>query len=91
MRIKWSSAAVADLPAITSGSSTTGDREGEPDSPPHLRSGPESANDALGGCYGRLENTRELVIPRLPYPVVYQTFEECLIVLNVLHGAQRWP
>ena len=36
-------------------------------------------------------NTRELVIPRLPYLVVYQTFEECLIVLNVLHGAQRWP
>jgi toxin ParE1/3/4 len=43
------------------------------------------------GRYGRLENTRELVVARLPYIVVYQVFKERLIVLNTLHGAQRWP
>ena len=43
------------------------------------------------GRYGRLDDTRELVIPRLPYIVVYQVFEERVIILNVLHGAQRWP
>jgi toxin ParE1/3/4 len=43
------------------------------------------------GRYGRIENTRELVIPRLPYRVVYRISEERLVVLNVVHGAQRWP
>jgi plasmid stabilization system protein ParE len=43
------------------------------------------------GRYGRIEDTRELVVPRLPYLVVYQISEERLVVLNVLHGAQRWP
>jgi plasmid stabilization system protein ParE len=43
------------------------------------------------GRYGRLDNTRELVVPRLPYLVVYEIVEERLVVLNVLHGAQRWP
>ena len=43
------------------------------------------------GRYGRLENTRELVVARLPYIVVYQVFEERVVILNVLHGAQRWP
>jgi addiction module RelE/StbE family toxin len=43
------------------------------------------------GRYGRLENTRELVVARLPYLVVYQVFEERVVILNVLHGAQRWP
>jgi plasmid stabilization system protein ParE len=43
------------------------------------------------GRYGRLENTRELVVPRLPYVVIYQISEERLVILNVLHAAQRWP
>jgi len=43
------------------------------------------------GRYGRLDNTRELVIPRLPYIIVYQVLEERLVILNVLHGAWRWP
>lgn len=43
------------------------------------------------GRYGRLENTREMVIPRLPYIVIYRVFEDRIIVLNIVHGAQRWP
>ena len=41
--------------------------------------------------YGRIEDTREQVISRLPYLVVYQIVEERLVVINVVHGAQRWP
>jgi plasmid stabilization system protein ParE len=43
------------------------------------------------GRYGRLENTRELIVSRSPNFVVYQIYEERLLVLNVVHGAQRWP
>ena len=92
MRIEWSSKALADLQAITEWIQQ--DR------------GIETANriarciyEAVQslktmpyrGRYGRIEDTRELVVPRLPYLVVYQISEERVIVLNVLHGAQRWP
>ncbi len=43
------------------------------------------------GRYGRLENTRELVIPRLPYVVIYRPVEDRIVILNIVHGAQRWP
>jgi toxin ParE1/3/4 len=42
------------------------------------------------GRYGRLENTRELVIPRLPYVVIYRLMEDRIVILNIVHGAQRW-
>src|SRR5439155_1162659 len=38
-----------------------------------------------------VSKTPELVIPRLPYVVVYRIFEERLLILNIVHGAQRWP
>jgi toxin ParE1/3/4 len=45
------------------------------------------------GRVGRSEGTRELVISRTPYIVVYQ-FDEAydrIVVLRLLHAAQRWP
>lgn len=45
------------------------------------------------GRMGRLDGTRELVISATPYIVVYQLEGEGdqVIVLRVLHAAQRWP
>ena len=43
------------------------------------------------GRPGRIENTRELVLSSLPYIVIYQVFDERLLILNIVHGAQRWP
>ena len=46
---------------------------------------------------GRIEGTRELVIPRLPYIVIYSIVERPLrpageiAIMRVLHGARRWP
>jgi toxin ParE1/3/4 len=49
------------------------------------------------GRPGRVEGTRELVIPPLPYIVIYRIVERPLrpiseiAVMRVLHGARRWP
>ena len=43
------------------------------------------------GRPGRIENTRELVLSSLPYIIVYRVFDERLLILNNVHGAQRWP
>ena len=43
------------------------------------------------GRIGREEGTRELVIARLPYIVVYRTRDEAVEILHIYHGAQQRP
>ena len=43
------------------------------------------------GRGGRVIDTRELVIPGRRYIVAYQVLGDTVIILRVLHGAQRWP
>ncbi len=50
-------------------------------------------NFPLIGREGSLRGTRELVVPGLPYIVVYRVDSDgnALVVLGVYHGAQRRP
>jgi toxin ParE1/3/4 len=43
------------------------------------------------GRPGRMKGTRELVVPRTPYVIVYSASATTIVVLRVLHGARRWP
>jgi toxin ParE1/3/4 len=43
------------------------------------------------GRPGKREGTRELLIPPLPYLVVYQIAGDVIHVVRILHGAQKWP
>lgn len=43
------------------------------------------------GRPGRLEGTRELVIPDTPYFVPYMTRDDGIKLLAVIHGAWQWP
>ncbi|MBW3606526.1 MAG: type II toxin-antitoxin system RelE/ParE family toxin [Actinobacteria bacterium] len=40
---------------------------------------------------GRVDGTRELFVVGTPYIVVYQIESSAVVILRVLHGAQRWP
>jgi len=42
------------------------------------------------GREGRVEETRELVIPQLPFIVVYTITKE-IRILAVLHTSRKWP
>jgi hypothetical protein len=91
MRVEWSQHAVADL----SESPNTSSRTEVWRSPTGFRGSsttPSRACDhAVPGRPGRVENTRELLVQTLPYIVVYRVFEKRLLILNIVHGAQRWP
>jgi addiction module RelE/StbE family toxin len=43
------------------------------------------------GRAGREEGTRELVLPRLPYMVVYRVKNTDIEILHIYHGAQHRP
>lgn len=43
------------------------------------------------GRAGRKQGTRELVISRTPFIVVYRVRSERIELLRLLHGAQQWP
>lgn len=42
------------------------------------------------GRPGRLESTRELVIPHLPYLIVYLASGTQIVILRVLHTSRDW-
>lgn len=44
----------------------------------------------LVGREGRVEGTRELVVPSLPYIIVYKEAKE-IWILAVLHTSRKWP
>ena len=45
------------------------------------------------GRRGRVDGTRQLPLPPLPFIVVYRVLEtaDAVEIVNVIHGAQRWP
>jgi toxin ParE1/3/4 len=49
------------------------------------------ASYPTSGRPGRVRGTRELVVAGTPYVVVYRVELAAVVILRVLHGAQRWP
>jgi plasmid stabilization system protein ParE len=43
------------------------------------------------GRSGRVSGTRELSLHPLPYVVVDRVQPERVLILSIVHGAQRWP
>ena len=43
------------------------------------------------GRPGRKKGTRELVISRTPFIVVYRAKGARIEIIRLLHGAQQWP
>lgn len=93
MRIRWSADAVADLQHIVEYIRT--------DNPSAARRVGRAIYERLGalgtfpraGRAGRVQGTRELALPPLPFIAVYRVLEaeEVIEIVNVIHGAQRWP
>ena len=40
---------------------------------------------------GKIAGTRELVIPGLPYIIVYRVTEAAVFIIHIYHTARDWP
>jgi toxin ParE1/3/4 len=93
MQIRWSPSAAADLENIVDyirrDSPTVAQRVGRTIYERIFTLG----TFAYSGRPGRVEGTRELPLPPLPFIVVYRVleFEHVVEIVSVTHGAQRWP
>ena len=52
---------------------------------------PRLADYPEGAPLGRVPGTRELIVTGTPYIIVYRIERFAIVILRVLHGAQRWP
>ena len=43
------------------------------------------------GRPGRIAGTRELVVKRMPYLVIYRISREAVHLLRIFHTRQKWP
>jgi toxin ParE1/3/4 len=91
MEVVWRAIAVDDLEQIrryiTRGNSRAARR---------VQSAIRTAAERLArhpeiGRIGRVEGTRELVVARTPYIVVYRIVGDGVRVFAILHSARRWP
>jgi toxin ParE1/3/4 len=91
MRVRWTTPASIDLYNIV--------ERIEKDNP---TAAADVADTVYNGCdtlrnfprrgrKGRIDRTRELVFPGLPYIVVYRIKPQIVEILRIYHGAQDWP
>lgn len=91
MQVRWTASAAADLEGISNYLF-----ENTPQHAARLSRELYQAIAALNtfpnrGRPGKKPGTRELIIPSLPYIVVYEVGKDCVYVVRILHGAQQWP
>ncbi len=91
MRIVWTAAARRDINAIWDFIASDNPAAAEIVDSLILSSVAGLTEHPLRGRPGRVAGTRELVIPGLPYIVVYAVGETRVAIVRVFHTARRWP
>jgi len=91
MEVRWSPEAADDLAAIVAYI-----REDDPSAAQNTANDIYERAGALTtfphrGRPGRVKGTRELPLPPLPFILVYRVLTDAVQIVNIIHGAQRWP
>lgn len=90
MRILWLSAAEDDLVALTDYIADNNPKTALEIFYTIRRCVEKLASFPYAGREGRVKRTRELVIPYLPYIIVYTVVSEVRI-LAIFHTSRKWP
>jgi len=91
MRVRWSSTAADDLACIVEYVREDNVLAARRIANAIFQSIADLATMPGRGRVGRAEGTRELLLTRLPYIVVYEIIEDSVQILRIRHAAQNWP
>ncbi len=91
MKIRWTKRAIRSLASIHAHISRD-----SPAAAARVAAAVLDATVQLGqfpqsGRSARIEGTRELVVPGLPYIVPYRIVDDAILILSVIHTSRKWP
>lgn len=84
--LEWSNQAARDMRAIERGGAT-----GERAITAILNAALLLTDHPRLGRIGRIDNTRELVVPGFPYLMVYRISARRLFIVGVVHQSRKYP
>ena len=91
MQVRWTTPAAQDLEQIT----LYIQRDSESAAQAVAKALFDAANslDLLPsrGRVGRIQGSREIVVPGLPYIIAYRVQVTAIQILHIYHGARNWP
>jgi addiction module RelE/StbE family toxin len=91
MQVRWTPPAAQDLEEIT----LYIQRDSESAAQAVAKALFDAANslDLLPsrGRVGRIQGSREIVVPGLPYIIAYRVKDTAVQILHIYHGARNWP
>ena len=91
MRISWAELAIGHLQAAYEYVAADNPRAAERTVERILSAVEFLARHPNLGHPGRVEGTRELVVPDTPFVVAYRQPREEIEILAILHAARKWP
>ena len=91
MKIVWRSIALEDLEEVRRYI-----MQDDPKAADRVRNAILAAIEQLAeaphlGRSGRVDGTRERIIPDTPYIAAYTVIDDEIQILSVIHGARQWP
>lgn len=91
MNIKWHRLARRDLRQVRDYIARDNPKAAERTAQHILKAVEQLPDNPSIGRPGRVLDTRELVVTGTPFLIPYTVFDNTLVILRVLHGAQKWP
>jgi len=91
MRITWTRQATRDLQSLRTYIARDNPDAARSVALRILESVERLGDHPASGRYGRLPNTRELIVPGTPFIVPYRTRDEVVEILAIMHAARQWP
>ena len=92
MRVKWSAEAVSDLQSISNYIEEATSLQSANRITRNIYNAAHGLSSLPGpGRPGRAADTHELLVPNLPYRIVYRSFHDGVLILNIVHAKQQWP
>ena len=91
MRLKWTDVAVSDLASIRDYIEADNPEAAQKAAVRILSQAESLVSHPRKGRPGRVPNTRESLVPNLPYFIVYRVRKEQVEILRVLHTSRRYP
>jgi len=91
MQIRWFSEAIRDLTEVRKYIANNNPRAARDVAIKIVEEIAHLKNHPGMGRPGRVEGTRELIIPGLPYIIPYRVRNNIIELLRVLHAARIWP